>query len=207
MELTRDDLLSFKHDLNNALHVIQNFGDLGAEMIKKDNVDLEKLQLMFERISSKVQEIAQMTKDTLSDAVSPSINMYDTLSEHKYKIESDYDVKVSVYKAKSNKDFCLKKSELTRLIDNIFANSVSFGANKIDIALVSKWIIFRDDGDGFTREALSNLKTKQFSSRAENRGQGFNFLKKFAEKYNMRLHINNDAATGGAIIKFERSDA
>ena len=199
---------AFSHDIRTPLAIIQNNAELIEEIIDvKTNPLLEKslnkIQNNVERLtafSSTMQEIQKLEELPINKKKTEGQNLLKLL---KNSVEAFPKVLFKSALSESSV-LLLDRRVILEALENVLNNAERYAIQTInvEVSLVSSYlnIIVKDDGPGFSKEALRLASDPYFSQNKESHfGLGLTICEVLTQKHGGVLKLGN-GANGGAIV-------
>lgn len=199
---------AFSHDIRTPLAIIQNNVELIEEIIDvKTNPLLEKslnkIQNNVERLtafSSTMQEIQKLEELPINKKKTEGQNLLKLL---KNSVEAFPKVLFKSTLSESSV-LSLDSRVILEALENVLNNASRYAIQTInvEVSLVSSYlnIIVKDDGPGFSKEALRLASDPYFSQNKESHfGLGLTICEVLTQKHGGVLKLGN-GANGGAIV-------
>lgn len=199
---------AFSHDIRTPLAIIQNNAELIEEIIEvKSNPLLEK---SLNKIQNNVERL------TAFSSTMQEIQKLEELPINKKKIEGQAFIRLLknsvetfpkvIFKSQlpENRVLLLDSRVIVEALENVLTNAERFAIQTIDVevSLVSSYlnVIVKDDGPGFSKEALKLASDPYFSQNKESHfGLGLTICEVLTQKHGGVLKLGN-GANGGAIV-------
>lgn len=209
---------AFSHDLRTPLTVLRGYADFLNRYLPEDKISKEKLldtittmSVHILRLENYVQIMGEAQKlEDISVAwtkveVSVFLEQLSSLAEflaREQSLELSFDNQIS------EQALCMDTGIVTRIYENMIANSLRYANQKISVRFefVKGFfsITVSDDGDGFSNQDFKRATTPFYTNgaKADERhyGMGLNICKVLAEKLGGNIQLTNNIS-GGACVK------
>ncbi|MEK3760358.1 HAMP domain-containing sensor histidine kinase [Paenibacillus sp. FSL R7-0337] len=209
---------AFSHDLRTPLTVLRGYADFLNRYLPEDKISKEKLldtittmSVHILRLENYVQIMGEAQKlDEISVALTKvEISAFlEQLSSMAAFLAREHSLELSFDNQISEQALCMDTGIVTRIYENMIANSLRYASQKISVRFefVKGFfsITVSDDGDGFSNQDLKRATTPFYTNGAEadqrHYGMGLNICKVLAEKLGGNIQLTNNNS-GGACVK------
>ena len=170
------------HDINNQLTIA-----LGVISNLETKVDLpDNIKKAMATVTKALKQTVEYCSDAVKDTVEPL-----EVGEVLKKITKREGIDTYIL---DNKKMVLSsgRAKLKRMFDNLLKNSIEAKATKAKITINEKNIIYVDNGEGFSVEALRKIrKNEKTSSKGIYRGIGLESIRELSSKMGLKVKFEN----------------
>lgn len=213
MEGQRELNAAFAHDIRTPLTVLKGYTQMLCEQYPTGRISekrlLEILHLMeyqeerMEQFSATMKEIHNMEewqielKDTLLSTV------YENLKRNLCGMATE-EIAITVTPfQETTESVILDEHLIQEVADNLVSNALRFAKSEITITLQvdgeNLYLYVKDDGEGFSREALEKAKRPYYSSEPEHFGLGLAICQTLCKKHGGGLELLNSMEQGAIV--------
>lgn len=224
MEERRRINAAFSHDLRTPLTVLRGYVDMLGKYLPDGRVSKEKMIKVVQTMGEHIQRLenyvsGMSTLQKLEDISFEPQLIEGNKVEGELKASSEIlcrekDLKLEYTERISRRMLRLDEKMVLQVLENLMANAVRYGKEKIKLTLYAEKVYFtmivEDDGEGFSSKAIENA-TSPFYKEKENVydahfGLGLNICKVLCEKHGGFLEISNSEDGGGRVRADFRMD-
>ncbi|AZQ16078.1 PAS domain S-box protein [Halorubrum sp. PV6] len=204
-ELTRqneqlEQFASFvSHDLKNPLAVAEGYLELAREDCESDSLDT--VAEAHGRMRTLINDILTLTRDIGSNADRSSVSLNNLCTECWDNIET----KRATLDNHIAKPIQADRSQLKRLLINLFQNAVEHGGDDVTVTVgdLPDGFYVEDDGSGIPADEQADVFESGYSTTTDGTGLGLAIVNEVVESHNWNIHATEDSS-GGA--RFEITD-
>lgn len=212
MESQRELNAAFAHDIRTPLTVMKGYIQMilnyyPTGMITEEKM-LETLQMLdrqvnrMERFSATMKEINTMEEWQIIHKSQTLQALYQKIMNNCAGMSSD-NIQISLQELEQGDKIIVCDDNLIQeVVDNLVMNARRYAQKKIQITMKAEeeklYFYVKDDGIGFTKEALEKATRPYFSTNEEHYGLGLTICQILCKKHGGNLEIMN-SIDGGAV--------
>lgn len=213
MEAQRELNAAFAHDIRTPLTVLKGYTEMLTKHYPKGRISQERLleilhlmehqQMRIEQFSATMKEIHTMEEWQIDLKEKKLNEVYDSLKKNMEGM-STKQVSITIAPLKAEDETVILDEHLIwEVADNLVSNALRFARSKIWVTLQIEeenlYLYVKDDGKGFSKEALEKAKRPYYSSEPEHFGLGLTICQTLCKKHGGNLELLN-SLDGGAIV-------
>lgn len=213
-------IAAFIHDIRTPITILNGYIEIMENYLGDEEIVKEKYKSSLEKMKIQISKIENYSEKTHSlqdnsDYLIIEVNEFDKKdfinkineSKEALMINRKKDLFINLrhnnlYNEKLNIDI----SNIIRVFDNIFVNSLRYANNiiEIDINFNNEYIIIKitDDGSGFSQEDLLNAKKAFYKGKDGKYGIGLYISNILCEVHGGRLEVYNSKKGGAEVIAY-----
>jgi len=204
-ELTRqnerlEQFASFvSHDLKNPLAVAEGYLELARGDCESNNLDT--VAEAHDRMRALIDDLLTLARDTDPNVDRMSVSLNHLCTECWNYIET----KRATLDSRSSKHIRADRSQLKRLLVNLFQNAVEHGGEDVTVTVgdLPNGFYISDDGSGIPSEEQMDIFESGYSTTANGTGLGLAIVSEVIEAHGWAIHVT-ESTNGGA--RFEITD-
>lgn len=212
MEAQKEINAAFAHDIRTPLTVMKGYIQMlnqfypSGEISEKKLMDMLRLLdnqiIRMERFTDTMKEIHTMEEWEVRKSEISFIELMGKLQEN---ITSLSDGRIPIIIERNQTDLGLQCDEnlILEVMDNLIINALRYAKSMIYIIPKLEgdkiYVYVRDDGEGFSKEALANGNRPYFTTEQEHYGLGLAICQTLCKKHGGNLELMN-SIEGGAIV-------
>lgn len=214
MESQRELNAAFAHDIRNPLTVMKGYiqmllqfyptGKLSEDKLVETLLMLQKQIERMEQFSLTMKEIHVMEEWRVNRQpllMKELVQQIDVTLQGLPKEGKEIYLHVDIHKDKD--ELICDKNLIQEVVDNLLINALRYAKKEVNVFIQREeeglYIYVKDDGDGFTKEALMKAERPYFSTTEGHFGLGLTICQTLCKKHGGELEVLN-SIEGGAIV-------
>ena len=192
------DMRNEIHYMTSLLYVVQNKIERGEDMASEVQNFFTVLKKRLKNINSYLLGYLDMKSE---------INTKEFFEKNIQEYQADFDLNI---KYQGQQDFIFKANSgrFSSFIKNVLKNAQEAGATEVKLHQSKNYLVIKDNGSGFTKEALAKIKLgEQVTTKPQGSGVGVLSMKDFCLKNGLSLEISNQTTTDGASLVLKKNDS
>lgn len=213
MEDQRELNAAFAHDIRTPMTVMKGYSQMLLKFYPQGKISDEKLLEtleMIDRQADRVERFSETMKEMHSIDEWKIIKKEISLTELMEKLSgnlggmSNETVSISVvYDKDQDQILHCDVSLIEEVIDNLLSNALRYAQKQVVLTAAldmgKLYLYVKDDGPGFSKEALEKASRPYFTTAREHFGMGLTICKTLCKKHGGSLEVTN-SIEGGAIV-------
>lgn len=214
MESQRELNAAFAHDIRTPLTVMKGYiqmllqfypsGKLSEEKLVETLLMLQKQAERMEQFSLTMKEIHTMEEWQVKRKPLTMRELVDQINVTLQGLPKEgKEIQLHVNIQVDKEELICDKNLIQEVVDNLLINALRYAKKKVNVVIQREeeglYIYVKDDGDGFTKEALMNAARPYFSTIEGHFGLGLTICQTLCKKHGGDLEVMN-SIEGGAIV-------
>ena len=213
MEDQRELNAAFAHDIRTPMTVMKGYSQMLLKFYPQGKISDEKLLEtleMIDRQADRVERFSETMKEMHSIDEWKIIKKEISLTELMEKLSgnlggmSNETVSISVvYDKDQDQILHCDVSLIEEVIDHLLSNALRYAQKQVVLTAAldmgKLYLYVKDDGPGFSKEALEKASRPYFTTAREHFGMGLTICKTLCKKHGGSLEVTN-SIEGGAIV-------
>ncbi|MBP3457976.1 MAG: HAMP domain-containing histidine kinase [Lachnospiraceae bacterium] len=213
MEDQRELNAAFAHDIRTPMTVMKGYSQMLLKFYPQGKISDEKLLEtleMIDRQADRVERFSETMKEMHSIDEWKIIKKEISLTELMEKLSgnlggmSNETVSISVvYDKDQDQILHCDVSLIEEVTDNLLSNALRYAQKQVVLTAAldmgKLYLYVKDDGPGFSKEALEKASRPYFTTAREHFGMGLTICKTLCKKHGGSLEVTN-SIEGGAIV-------
>ena len=197
MELLSNVSVNLAHEFKNSLGIISGY----IQMLKK-KTDIKELEILESETGYMLNSINKFIEINRINKIIKQAVKIDDLKTEFMKLASRISLDLS-FSCETSFPLLIDRQLFLQAIKNAFINSKEADATKIDVSIYKNnsytILEIKDNGKGFTENAMKNLFVPFFTEKEHGSGIGMVFINRVITLHNAIVHAGN--YENGAYIK------
>ncbi|MFD1572131.1 PAS domain S-box protein [Halorubrum laminariae] len=187
------------HDLQNPLAVAEGYLELAREDCESDHLDT--VAETHDRMRALIDDLLTLARDTDPVGNQTSVSLNDLSMESWDHINTEH----ATLENRIAKHIQADRSQLKRLLVNLFQNAVEHGGDDVTVTVGSlpDGFYVEDDGSGIPADEQADVFESGYSTTTDGTGLGLAIVSEVVEAHDWNIHVT-EGSNGGA--RFEITD-
>lgn len=214
MESQRELNAAFAHDIRTPLTVMKGYiqmllqfypsGKLSEEKLVEMLLMLQKQAERMEQFSLTMKEIHTMEEWQVKRKPLTMRELVDQINVTLQGLPKDgKEIQLHVNIQENKEELICDKNLIQEVVDNLLINALRYAKKEVDVFIQREeegiYIYVKDDGDGFTKEALMKAARPYFSTTEGHFGLGLTICQTLCKKHGGELEVLNSIEGGGIV--------
>lgn len=190
------------HDLRNPLNIAQLYTE--QELLGNDSEPLEKTADALDRIDQLITDVLTLTRSEQGIDPEPDVDLGRTAR----RAWETVDTGGSALEVTGQIDCTADRTQLKRLLENLFRNSVEHGDRAVTVRVepLEDGFAVEDNGPGIPPDQREKVFDSGYTSSGSNTGLGLAIVERIASTHDWSVTVT-DGESGGARFEFRGTDA